>query len=407
MNMMQNLPFLVAQASPAKNAMTAKQPSDKAEQTEEGNSFKQVLSKQVEQDESKKALDKKNEVKNKADRKTSSAVSDKSNVEETTVDAQLLASSVTAKTIKDVTDGEVVLDVKKVDALQENTAKSDAVQQTDATTVLVANVTPTIQASGKAEQVDVVPETLVGDVLAKKTPTNERVNLEAKDDATSLKGKAVGSDAALAESDKVANRQFANYLADEKKFQSVQESSTSQSGSNVTDANALSTLSMQATAKTPSQTVPTIEQAGYSNLINVAPGKAGWSEAIGQKVIWMVGAAEQSATLTLNPKELGPLQVIINVNNEKADATFISENPEVRKALEEGMSGLRQSMGQAGVELGQANVNTSRQHQEFQQASKEYMARQRNESGTSSGADQLHNTPVNTRVSHGLVDTFV
>ena len=66
-------------------------------------------------------------------------------------------------------------------------------------------------------------------------------------------------------------------------------------------------------------------------MIQAYPGKTGWNEAISQKIVWMVGASEQSATLTLNPKDLGPLQVVIQVNNEKADATFISENPEVRK----------------------------------------------------------------------------
>jgi flagellar hook-length control protein FliK len=224
---------------------------------------------------------------------------------------------------------------------------------------------------------------------------------------TTIEGNQAGATTNLEEIDQAANTKFSNYLAGEKGVPTAKEMPVTPTVSNSIDAGVLSTMTMQAAGKSFAPPMPATEQAGLSHLINVAPGKPGWSEAIGQKVVWMVGAAEQSATLTLNPKDLGPLQVIIQVNNEKADATFISENPEVRKALEEGISGLRQAMGQAGVELGQANVNTGKQHQEFQQASKEYSARKGQENSATLGAESMQNTPINTRVSHGLVDTFV
>lgn len=144
---------------------------------------------------------------------------------------------------------------------------------------------------------------------------------------------------------------------------------------------------------------------GAGNYIAASPGKSGWDQAISQKVVWMVGSGEQSATLNLNPPDLGPLQVVINVNNDKADTTFISQNVEVRKALEEGMSTLRDMMGQAGVELGQTNVSTNSQAQQsFEQASK-----QAGRSITDTGAsapEQLRNSVAVARVANGLVDTF-
>lgn len=144
---------------------------------------------------------------------------------------------------------------------------------------------------------------------------------------------------------------------------------------------------------------------GAGNYIAASPGKSGWDQAISQKVVWMVGSGEQSATLNLNPPDLGPLQVVINVNNDKADTTFISQNVEVRKALEEGMSTLRDMMGQAGVELGQTNVSTNSQAQQsFEQASK-----QASRSTTDTGAsapEQLRNSVAVARVANGLVDTF-
>jgi flagellar hook-length control protein FliK len=442
MNMMQNLPFLVAQANPVKNAMTSKQPTMQAEKAEGSNSFKQVLSKQVEQDASKKSLDQSNSTKNKEnDKPAANDVSDEPNVEagaensldkvadakkkelnkkiaadalnnsevdKTAVDAQLLASSVTAKTIKDATDGEVVLDTSTSEDPTFNTLpKADASQN------IAASFTPLMEATKKIavdeknvslDEVDLKP--MVKDVdVATKDKAAELKDVKAVESADDFPAKPKD---AIAENDQLANRKFANVLAEEKSARPGQESLRSQSLSGVSDVSALSTMSVQNATKPLSQAMP-LAQAGLSNVINVEPGKSGWSEAIGQKVVWMVGAAEQSATLTLNPKDLGPLQIIINVNNEKADATFISENPEVRKALEDGMSNLRQSMSQAGVELGQANVNTSKQQQDFQQASKEYAARQNqsNDNNASLDANTMLHAPVNTRVSNGLVDTFV
>lgn len=145
-----------------------------------------------------------------------------------------------------------------------------------------------------------------------------------------------------------------------------------------------------------------------SNFINVYPGKTGWDQAISQKVMWMVGAGEQSASLTLNPPDLGPLKVVIHVHNDQADTTFISDNDEVRRALESGLSHLRDKMHESGVQLGQANVSSSSQsQQQFQQAAQ-------NRALAQEQAKQSENLPVENilrsrqiiHTANGLVDTF-
>jgi flagellar hook-length control protein FliK len=147
-------------------------------------------------------------------------------------------------------------------------------------------------------------------------------------------------------------------------------------------------------------------QSASSNFIQPSPGKAGWDQAISQKVVWMVGAAEQTATLTLNPPDLGPLQVVINVNNEKADTTFISENPDVRRALENGIPALRGLLDQAGVQLGQANVSTSQQQQAFQQAEKGRAQQSLVNDNTTKPIETPVSTRTISRTNNGLVDTF-
>lgn len=149
------------------------------------------------------------------------------------------------------------------------------------------------------------------------------------------------------------------------------------------------------------------QQLASTNFINVYPGKSGWDQAISQKVVWMLGAGQQSASLTLNPPDLGPLKVVISVHNDQANTTFISDNDEVRKALESGMSNLRDKMNESGIQLGQANVSTSQQsQQQFQQASQDRGVGSQSSLTNIEHVQQDAPAKLNLRVSNGLVDTF-
>jgi flagellar hook-length control protein FliK len=127
------------------------------------------------------------------------------------------------------------------------------------------------------------------------------------------------------------------------------------------------------TNSTSTSVIPT-PQAEVSMLENVRPlaneltlqntivksqlGSPSWHAEIGQKIVVMIGGADQSATLTLNPPNLGPLKVIVQVHNNDVNTAFISNNPEVRQALQDGLDHLRQSMAQSGISLGQTHVGS-------------------------------------------------
>lgn len=143
-----------------------------------------------------------------------------------------------------------------------------------------------------------------------------------------------------------------------------------------------------------------------------AVGSQGWDQAVGQKVLWMVNGGLQSASLTLNPPDLGPLQVVLHVNNQQADATFITAQPEVKQALEAAMPKLREMMDQAGIQLGQATVNTGNPNQQ-QGANQQQQARSTSGNASNFGGRD-NETDVNVAVvprpvargGQGLVDTF-
>lgn len=137
-------------------------------------------------------------------------------------------------------------------------------------------------------------------------------------------------------------------------------------------------------------------------IIQPHPGQEGWNQAIGERVMWMVGNAQQSATLMLNPPDMGPLQVVIHVHNDQADANFFSDRQEVRQALEDGMDNLRAMMKEAGINLGQANINQHHQASDFTARQPQLPTRQ-NEAQT---AGEISTAAAPLRTTLGLVDTF-
>jgi len=146
-------------------------------------------------------------------------------------------------------------------------------------------------------------------------------------------------------------------------------------------------------------------QVGSAQFIPQGFGKPGWNEAINQRVMYMVNASEQTATLTLNPPDLGPLQVVISVNNDKADTTFISDNADVRQALQDGMDNLREKMNEAGISLGQSNVNSGAQ-QQANRANPEKSGPQGIQNLGNPLTQPIDKAQTKVIVNNGLVDLF-
>jgi flagellar hook-length control protein FliK len=145
-----------------------------------------------------------------------------------------------------------------------------------------------------------------------------------------------------------------------------------------------------------------------ANKLAPSVGTTAWGQALGEKVVWMAAGAQQTASLTLNPPNLGPLQIVLNVTNDQATASFFSAQPEVRQALESAFPRLREMMNEAGIQLGEATVSaeTPRQHdtpeRQAQRLAPQFI-----------GADDaaippgLQTVPVSVQQSgRGLIDTF-
>ena len=410
---MQNLPFLVAQNAPVKNA-TAKAGSQKADEPDV--SFKQVLTKQVSKEAPKEHVAKASPGKSE---KLHVQVEEKQMIQEVEVQGQLKA----ADTNIDSAD----LALSGVSLFKPDTESLD-VETEDATVQLDVQAAPQNDNAALIASLNLPVTHNTVKSLPEPDKKMEIVNTGIVHNQKVIdvtQGAADGKQRTpdMHESEKKADR-FATNLANNMKEDNktlngkiLHENSPelseklSQLGTDkqlkepmLTQVASILPASIQVAAQPISPQLP----VSSLDRISVYPGKPGWDQAISQKVVWMVGASEQSATLTLNPPDLGPLQVVVNVNNDKADTTFISDNPEVRLALENGLSTLRDLMDQAGIELGQTNISSGKEQQAFQQAAKE-RAQQPASANTMSSpqsAEKPMNAGAASRSSNGLVDTF-
>ncbi|MDN2702406.1 flagellar hook-length control protein FliK [Janthinobacterium sp. SUN100] len=138
-------------------------------------------------------------------------------------------------------------------------------------------------------------------------------------------------------------------------------------------------------------------------------GTPAWDQQLGQKVVWMAAGGDQSATLTLNPPDLGPVQVVLTVTNDQADAAFMSAQPEVRQALEAAMPRLREMMSEAGIAFGSATVSAGTPEQQDQGNREASGGRRGNGQGGGVTGGEIAIAPAaggRSRPSLSAVDTF-
>ncbi len=93
------------------------------------------------------------------------------------------------------------------------------------------------------------------------------------------------------------------------------------------------------------------------STIALLPSSLGWNEALGERVLWLVGNRVSAAQLSLNPPDLGPLEVrIVYDGKDKVQVHFASAHQTVRESLEHALPRLREMFGDAGLQLLGADV---------------------------------------------------
>tara|TARA_R110002072_G_scaffold31735_18_gene97746 strand:- start:62295 stop:63401 length:1107 start_codon:yes stop_codon:yes gene_type:complete len=130
-------------------------------------------------------------------------------------------------------------------------------------------------------------------------------------------------------------------------------------------------------------------------------GSTDWGEAMAGRITLMVNQTISTARIHINPPELGPIEVKVNLNHDQASVQFTSQSAQVREALEQSVPKLREMLETAGFSLADSGVSDQGQ-EGFTQS----------DGGPDSGAEDtgLEDESISrteVRQSIGLVDDYV
>lgn len=106
-------------------------------------------------------------------------------------------------------------------------------------------------------------------------------------------------------------------------------------------------------------TVPATTPApapGVSHAPAIPVGSPDFGGALGSRVQWMARNDLQFARIDLSPAHLGPLEIHIHLDGDKAQVTFGAHHAMTRDALEAAVPRLRVLLGDSGLQLVQVNV---------------------------------------------------
>jgi len=85
-------------------------------------------------------------------------------------------------------------------------------------------------------------------------------------------------------------------------------------------------------------------------------GDDGFDQAVGARLSWLADQKIGHAHIRLNPEDLGPVDVRLQMNGDKVHASFNSPHVDVRHALESSLPRLRELLGEQGFQLAHADV---------------------------------------------------
>ncbi len=169
-----------------------------------------------------------------------------------------------------------------------------------------------------------------------------------------------------------------------------------------------------ATAAQPATTTPAqATEAARAALQQVRASftRPGWDQAMAQRVAQLAARGVQSAQIEVDPPELGPVKVVIQVNNDnQTSVSFSSPHAGVREVLEQTAQRLRDALAEGGMDL--VDVEVSDQSAERRESAEDAQDREpgtgtRAWRGGEIDADADAPVTVTVRDSDALVDHYV
>lgn len=98
-------------------------------------------------------------------------------------------------------------------------------------------------------------------------------------------------------------------------------------------------------------------------------GHPQWSQAVGERVLWLAAQNLSAADIRLDPPDLGTMHVKVSIQQDQASVSFVSPHPVVREALDQQATRLREMFAEQGLNL--VHVDVSDRHRQHRESSDE------------------------------------
>jgi flagellar hook-length control protein FliK len=147
--------------------------------------------------------------------------------------------------------------------------------------------------------------------------------------------------------------------------------SSTQENSAVKDAASFGAFMSQALTRTP-EGLTRQEPNHHTDTLPTPLSSPQFTQALSDKVgLWVTGAAQEgpmTAELRLNPAEMGPVHIRIELDGQTANVDFAAQALETRQAIEASLPMLSEALAQAGLSLSGGGVSDQPQQQAWSQA---------------------------------------
>jgi flagellar hook-length control protein FliK len=147
--------------------------------------------------------------------------------------------------------------------------------------------------------------------------------------------------------------------------------SSTQDTSAAKDAASFGAFMSQALTRTP-EGLSRQETTHHTDTLPTPLSSPEFTQALSDKVgLWVAGAAQEgpmTAELHLNPAEMGPVHIRIELDGQTANVDFAAQALETRQAIEASLPMLSEALAQAGLSLSGGGVSDQPQQQAWSQA---------------------------------------
>lgn len=131
--------------------------------------------------------------------------------------------------------------------------------------------------------------------------------------------------------------------------------------------------------------------------LNTPVTQKSWGQEFSQRISMMISSGQQQvAELQLNPARMGSISVRVQLDDEKANISFVTTQTAVKEAIEVSLPRLKEQLEQQGLDLGQVDVSS----QDAEQTSEDDADRKMIASEDEAETEMLQPEEINLSYQH-------